>query len=93
MEYSLEMEVVDIMNVRVEINIVGHSLGGWIAGEYSLHYPNNIAKVSLVCSVGVYKHDKTWFGDRIGVLGIFMEFTRGLFGINWPFKLLRFKIL
>lgn len=73
-----------------KIHIVGHSLGGWIAGEYSLHYPNNIAKVSLVCSVGVYKHDKTWFGDRIGVLGIFMEFTRGLFGINWPFKLLRF---
>ena len=72
-----------------KIQIVGHSMGGWVAGEYALRFPQHVAKVTLACSVGVYKHDTTWFGDGIGPLGVVMETTRAVFGINWPFRLLR----
>ena len=69
------------------LHVVGHSLGGWIAGEYALKYPQHIHKLTLANSVGVYPKDPSWFN---GHAGIFMESTRTIFGINWPFRLMRF---
>lgn len=70
-------------------HIVGFSLGGWVAGEYVLRYPENIEKLTLANSVGVYKHDKTWFSNHYNFISYFMETTRFIFGINWPFQLIR----
>jgi len=67
-------------------HIVGHSLGGWVAGEFALAYPQHIAKLTLANSVGVYPTDCTWF---CGGAGWFMEATRTVFGVNWPFALVR----
>ena len=69
------------------IHIVGHSQGGWVAGEYALKYPQHISELTLANSVGVYLNDPSWFN---GDAGWFMETTRSIWGINWPFRLLRF---
>ena len=46
-----------------------------------------MVKLTLANSVGVYPKDPSWFkGDA----GFFMETTRWVFGINWPFRVLRF---
>jgi len=38
------------------IHLVGHSLGGYLATQYSLKYPDNVAKLSLISPAGVTKH-------------------------------------
>jgi len=65
---------------------VGHSLGGWVCGEFALAFPQHTARLTLLNSVGVYVGDRSWFN---GSAGRFMEATRAALGVNWPFALLR----
>lgn len=69
-----------------QFHIIGHSMGGWVSGEFALRYPQHINKLTLLCSVGVYQNDRTWF---TGSAGAFMEVTRAIFGVNWPFAFVR----
>jgi pimeloyl-ACP methyl ester carboxylesterase len=69
-----------------KLHLVGHSMGGWISAEFALLHPQHIAKLTLACSVGVYETDRSWFA---GSAGCFMESTRAVFGVNWPFRLMR----
>lgn len=97
--YSEKKTVVDVADFWVEsladwrehmnlsnFHIIGHSLGGWVSGEFALRYPQHIKKLTLAHSVGVYPDDRSWF---TGSAGVFMEVTRALFGVNWPFVFIR----
>ena len=39
------------------VDIVGVSLGGWIAAEIAARYPDRVSKLALVSSVGIWIHE------------------------------------
>ncbi len=49
-------ELLDILNIE-ECYLVGSSLGGWVAWEFALQYPNRVKKLLLIDSAGFLEPD------------------------------------
>lgn len=61
-DYSIEThvaylaELLDLLQVK-ECYLVGNSLGGWIAWEFALQYPERVVKMVLIDSAGFLEAD------------------------------------
>jgi len=49
---SAIVQLMDHLNIE-QAHLVGHSMGGLIAGQTAISYPNRVASVSLICSAGL----------------------------------------
>jgi pimeloyl-ACP methyl ester carboxylesterase len=67
-------------------HLVGHSLGGGIAGTYAINYPQRVKKLVLVDSLGLGKEIAVWARVSCWMLGSTIKTV--LKGVRWLVKLL-----
>jgi pimeloyl-ACP methyl ester carboxylesterase len=61
-EYSLWLnDIVEYFGFN-KINIVGNSMGGWIAHGYAIHYPEKIETLTLISPAAGIPAKTTWLG-------------------------------
>ncbi len=66
------LEVFDALGLD-RINLVGHSVGGWIAAELAVRHPEKIAKLALIGATGLFVS-----GEPIGDVFMHTQPERGV---------------
>ncbi len=66
------LEVFDALGLK-EFNLVGHSVGGWIAAELAVRHPERIRKLALIGATGLFVS-----GEPIGDVFMHTQPERGV---------------
>ncbi len=78
-------ELINGLHLKADINLMGLSMGGWLAGYYALHFPRRVGRVVLLAPANTVLHIQPQFGlHAIAALLPFRTFTRSF--IYWLFR-------